>query len=487
MRQTNKWLLDLHKDSHVETVDFDVLAVFIMQETDAKMHIRDLVATIIETFAGSSTPQTNRQNQLLDAAFVVYETIYRYDQGVLLQPDFPKPFCIRHPSLLDVLKYSMKMEKKCKIIEEAKKMIILIDENGICVGVGLPPYPAPPKDSKHIAHDARALATLKEMAETPVCKLNLNQYPPLFFENPPSGPPQTPFSLNSKTKGDVRAPAKSLDASVSYQTYGFGLGGKKSAGVLDKKIACDGKSKSIKTEELQGHNDGWKEKKIKPELPDPLRDYSNTLDNQALAKLRNEMTFYSKLTLAINLAFLPETSDVAVKAVDYLKDEGTDLVQERLKVEKNEIIASRTVSVNTQIHTHRDKKNALLFDSVYFFGNHDGGNFLFPSLGVALTGLHGYSVHGPFRILYHGVAQYHFKQDIPDAPYRFSVAMWSRESSFTSIARHSAYHKKDNQTYSDSTYWLPIYPEYKSDSVREYFEKYHSESRDRPRNNQAKK
>ncbi|EFP92224.2 uncharacterized protein PGTG_18121 [Puccinia graminis f. sp. tritici CRL 75-36-700-3] len=175
------------------------------------------------------------------------------------------------------------------------------------------------------------------------------------------------------------------------------------------------------------------------------------------------MTFYSKLTLAINLAFLPETSDVAVKAVDYLKDEGTDLVQERLKVEKNEIIA------------------------FYFFGNHGGGNFIFPSLGVALTGLHGYSVHGPFRILYHGVAQYHFKQDIPDAPCRFSVAMWSRESSFTLIARHSAYHKKDNQKYSDSTYWLPIYPEYKSDSVREYFEKYHSESRDRPRNNQAKK
>jgi hypothetical protein len=59
MRQTNKWLLDLHKDNHVETVDFNILAVFIMQETDAKMHIRDLVATIIKNFAGSRTPQTN--------------------------------------------------------------------------------------------------------------------------------------------------------------------------------------------------------------------------------------------------------------------------------------------------------------------------------------------------------------------------------------------------------------------------------------------
>jgi hypothetical protein len=129
--------------------------------------------------------------------------------------------------------------------------------------------------------------------------------------------------------------------------------------VLDKKIACDGKSKSIKTEELQGHNDGWKEKKIKPELPDPLRDYSNTLDNQALAKLRNEMTFYSKLTLAINLAFLPETSDVAVKAVDYLKDEGTDLVQERLKVEKNEIIACKS-DISCQIPDDSTDKRILI-------------------------------------------------------------------------------------------------------------------------------
>jgi hypothetical protein len=39
---------------------------------------------------------------------------------------------------------------------------------------------------------ARVLATLKEMVETPVCKLKLNQYPPLLVENTPSGPPQTP-------------------------------------------------------------------------------------------------------------------------------------------------------------------------------------------------------------------------------------------------------------------------------------------------------
>jgi hypothetical protein len=86
-----------------------------------------------------------------------------------------------------------------------------------------------------------------------------------------------------------------------------------------------------------------------------------------------------------------------------------------------------------------------LFDSVYFFGNHRGGEFLLPSLGVAYTGLHGYSFHGPFRILYHGVAKFYFDEALEAPPQRFSVAMWSRESSFSAISRHSAYHEKENK------------------------------------------
>ena len=103
------------------------------------------------------------------------------------------------------------------------------------------------------------------------------------------------------------------------------------------------------------------------------------------------------------------------------------------------------MSVNTQVHTHRDKKNGLLFDSVYFFGNHCGGDLILPSLGVAYPGLHGYSFHGPFRILYHGIGQQYFPTALQNVPHRFSVAMWSRDSSFTSIARHSAYYQHKNQ------------------------------------------
>jgi hypothetical protein len=78
-----------------------------------------------------------------------------------------------------------------------------------------------------------------------------------------------------------------------------------------------------------------------------------------LARLKNEMTFYYKLTLAINLAFLPEKSDVAFKAVDYLKDEGTDLVQERLKVEKHVIIACKS-DISCQIPVDSTDKRILI-------------------------------------------------------------------------------------------------------------------------------
>ena len=67
-----------------------------------------------------------------------------------------------------------------------------------------------------------------------------------------------------------------------------------------------------------------------------------------------------------------------------------------------------------------------------------------PSLGVAYPGLHGYSFHGPFRVLYHGIAQQYFPTALQNVPHQFSVAMWSRDSSFTSIVWHSAYYQHKN-------------------------------------------
>ncbi|KAA1093747.1 hypothetical protein PGTUg99_025954 [Puccinia graminis f. sp. tritici] len=370
VRQTNRWLLRLHKNSLQEVVDFDILAVFIMQEMDDDLHIRKLVDMLIHTFFESGKPQTTRQNQLLEAALVVQKKIQMYDDKIKSQPTLEKPYCLRYPTLEDVRAQSKLLEKQCWVLDDSR-MVVLLDENDICVGIGLPPLPKSGGNPVHTPHD------------------------------------------------------------------------KKSAGMLDKKVQCT--TKSIKTWLLQGYGSTWQEEENILHLPNPLRECQNTDDSDAIVKLRNEMTFYSKLSLVINTAFLPLSTKVAQEAVDYLKKQGSDRLQENLDLEKNEIVASRTVSVNTQVHTHRDRNNAFLFDSVYFFGNHLGGEFLLPSLGVAYPGLHGYSFHGPFRILYHGVAKFYFDQALEAPPQRFSVAMWSRESSFSAIARYSAYHEKDKE------------------------------------------
>ena len=77
------------------------------------------------------------------------------------------------------------------------------------------------------------------------------------------------------------------------------------------------------------------------ELPNPLCDHNNTANVQATAKLQNEMTFYSKLNLAINGSFLPQSTKVAQAAVKYLKENGSDLVCENTNVEKNSIVACK--------------------------------------------------------------------------------------------------------------------------------------------------
>jgi hypothetical protein len=50
VRQTNQWLLRLHKNSLQEVVDFEILAVFIMQEMDDDLDIRKLVEMLIIPF-----------------------------------------------------------------------------------------------------------------------------------------------------------------------------------------------------------------------------------------------------------------------------------------------------------------------------------------------------------------------------------------------------------------------------------------------------
>ncbi|EFP78668.2 uncharacterized protein PGTG_04624 [Puccinia graminis f. sp. tritici CRL 75-36-700-3] len=227
---------------------------------------------------------------------------------------------------------------------------------------------------------------------------------------------------------------------ISYQPYGYGLGD-------DLKIQFT-KSTPPQIEEslLQGRGIGWRdEPSVEPNLPDPQKESSNRSECLEMVNMRNELRYQFALSEWINKAFLPQSVEVAEKAVEYLLANGSGLVRETLRCESNKILASRTISLNTQVTTHRDKKNALLFDADFFFGNHLGGKLLLPSLGVACHGLHGYSFHGPLRILFHGVAKFYFPPDLKEKPRRYSVAFWSRESSFSAVGRYTAYKDKEKK------------------------------------------
>jgi hypothetical protein len=152
VRQTNRWLLRLHENSLREVVDFDILAVFIMQEMDDDLHIRKLVDMLIHTFFDSGKPQTTRQNQLLEAALVVQNKIRMYDDKIKSQPTFGKPYCLRYPTLEDVRAQSKLLEKQCRVLDDSR-MVVLLDENEICVGIGLPPLPVSGGNPVHTPHD----------------------------------------------------------------------------------------------------------------------------------------------------------------------------------------------------------------------------------------------------------------------------------------------------------------------------------------------
>jgi hypothetical protein len=134
VRQLCKDLHRQHTDHHTVVTDFDLLAVFLMQEMGPKHHIRLIVRMVINQFGGDLPPQNALQSQLLHAAQSVKITIHNYDEKITAA----KPFCLRYPTYSDVLDHSILMQGKCALLTN-EHMVVLLDESGICIGVGVPP------------------------------------------------------------------------------------------------------------------------------------------------------------------------------------------------------------------------------------------------------------------------------------------------------------------------------------------------------------
>ncbi|KAA1112658.1 hypothetical protein PGT21_005283 [Puccinia graminis f. sp. tritici] len=370
-----KRLMKLRSEAVVEIVDFDLLAVFLMQQFP-RLHIEEIISTVNQTFPnlgsnptappdpmvapddsssdsdsltsldtasedsghGCHLPQTMLQKQIVDAVLSVQHTIQQY-RTAHIQGDPPtrKPFCLRFPTLTLVLERAIDLQAKCRLLDPGK-MVILLDEAGRCCGVGVPPVGKKP-NSVHLSYEELALEGLNRMVSTH--SLQTHQHNLMITDDHPYAYPASPHPLNLDNCGNQRiAPnvqAESQASSHSYQSYGYGRGSAESAGMADLKIPYKGGC--IDTHSLQGINTSWKEDRNLV-LPEPLRKSPKRDDLAAGAFLHDNLAYYHLLSLWINKAFLPQATSQAQKAIEYLQLHGSNQLQKELSGHLNTVTAS---------------------------------------------------------------------------------------------------------------------------------------------------
>ncbi|KAI7936815.1 hypothetical protein MJO28_015714 [Puccinia striiformis f. sp. tritici] len=247
-----------------------------MQEFEDKLCIQRLVEMILnqfgdrtlsqnqpaqseiptETDPGNPSPKNTHQNQIHQAAISVSQTISHYNR----HPLTTVPFCLQYPTYFDVLGYSIEQEKKYVFLP-GNKMVVLVDEAGICVGVGVPPDKSNDKKS-YLSHQDRALCSLNKMVLE--CRWNTSKQEINYSQTLSPGPLQTPCPLDMHSKGNIRDPKPKTNntpaqpgakrkgkTTITYQTYGYGLGDVQSTGMQDRKMKTN--RHGIVASELQGH------------------------------------------------------------------------------------------------------------------------------------------------------------------------------------------------------------------------------------------
>lgn len=200
------------------------------------------------------------------------------------------------------------------------------------------------------------------------------------------------------------------------------------------------------------------------------------------ARVSSELLWQHEISRALNAAVQPETYAVAERTINWISEQAGPLLAERIKTMHNAllpggtvpklctsqevtigaenvfVLAGRLATFNTQVPNHRDGANSLLLDSVFHLGtNYQGGRLILPELGVSLCGDHGYSVHGLFRILEHGVSYILPQPGKEEPPFRISLALYSHADVFDGAAKLSAA-QSGSGAFSDPSMWLPFPP-----------------------------
>ncbi|KAH9823450.1 hypothetical protein DFH28DRAFT_881112 [Melampsora americana] len=179
---------------------------------------------------------------------------------------------------------------------------------------------------------------------------------------------------------------------------------------------------------------------------------------EANARLDSELLWHNEMGRLIAHAFQPVSYASAMRALHVIKTRGPPGASAALADLVNPIGIGRHIMYNMQVDHHRDGHNANLFASANFFGQHYGGGHLILNyLGYAVSGAPGYSLHGAFDILMHGVTGItHIPNANAEPPQRICMAIYSHAEVFASAARFSGM-QQEPKVFSDGTLWIPFY------------------------------
>jgi hypothetical protein len=113
-------------------IDFDLRAVFFIQEVGNLGAIPEAVPKVLNTFQ-RHPPETQLQWQVHQAAIYLNQVLERYQQN----PNVKPPFCLRYTNPAALLRLAQANLNQCKMLPA--KAVILLDESEVCIGIGLPP------------------------------------------------------------------------------------------------------------------------------------------------------------------------------------------------------------------------------------------------------------------------------------------------------------------------------------------------------------
>ncbi|EGG07947.1 uncharacterized protein MELLADRAFT_105451 [Melampsora larici-populina 98AG31] len=411
------YLKGVFETARVIPVDFDMAVAFFLQQVN-HLQLGDIPISVNKVLDNFSLlePLNGRQDSILQCAYHIKQTLNEYATC----PSGPKPFALRFPNLTSLNNLAIQRSISPEIVGEGEA-VIFIDLAGRVAAVGVPP-----KEPSHLAKTLSGYKRGRIAFDGAAEVHDLTPFiGPMTFEtftltsHPPRPNAQSPFQVSEQASillsgADnrfIEVPG-TLNGALPSQAVGYGRYSNLATGMSDTQLRLGANR--------QGHPlSGWDKADIShynlPYIIQMGKEHAYKREDHA--RMDSELLWYLEMGRLIIKAFQPDSYSAAMRALRVIVTKGTPAAAREVKDLVNPVGIGR--------HT--------------MFGP-------------------GYSVHGAFDILMHGVGQITRLPNRGDCPpQRICMAIYSHADVFAGAARFSGMHQNP-KVFSDHNLWIPFYP-----------------------------